>query len=223
MSYRFTIHMILPICCLLPILVARLCRNKSKEKRTPINEAASKTVISKKVTLVRMLCADNKFIDVNPAVTIFPPILGRILGVRDGFAPLTVDEDGYARTDILKYFSIERSEFVDCLNFLRTGYIRRRVKMTTTFLVLGGCEAFEAKRKQISQANNAEEMKRIEAVERLLKLKQENPLNPEENLLHLFKFEMHSQFWEHDENWECTSQLPQSGTGQRMLWWRKRV
>jgi hypothetical protein len=46
---RFTIHMILPICCLLHILaacfIARLCRSKSKSKRTQINEATSKIVI----------------------------------------------------------------------------------------------------------------------------------------------------------------------------------
>jgi uncharacterized membrane protein len=46
---RFTIHMILPICCLLHILVAcfiaRLCRSKSKRKRSQINEATSKIVI----------------------------------------------------------------------------------------------------------------------------------------------------------------------------------
>jgi len=46
---RFTIHMILPISCLLHILlacfIARLCRGKSEEKRTQINEATSKIVI----------------------------------------------------------------------------------------------------------------------------------------------------------------------------------
>jgi hypothetical protein len=46
---RFILHMILPLCFLLAILsacfAARLCRNKSKQHRTQINETTSKIVI----------------------------------------------------------------------------------------------------------------------------------------------------------------------------------
>ena len=53
--------MILPICCLLPILVARLCRNKSKEKRTPINEATIKTKLKMFNLPADMLCHIYEF------------------------------------------------------------------------------------------------------------------------------------------------------------------
>lgn len=115
----------------------------------------------------------------------------------------------------LKKFSIERNDFVDCLIFLRTGHIRHIGNLMTTFNILGGCNAFDAKCEQIRQENKAAEMKQTEEAEKRLRTKQENPLTPEDNDLGLFLFEIHPNHWDHDGTWEVTSAID------HMLWWRK--
>ncbi len=61
------------------------------------------------------------------------------------------------------------------------------------------------------------EIKEVAKAEECLKTKQENPLTPEENILGLFRFEVHEIGWQPDGTWECTAPLD------HLLWWRKRV
>ena len=165
---------------------------------------------------IQILCANDEKLIVDPtSLTNVPPVLARLLGLREGFAPPEVDENGYMT--FLKKFSIERNDFVDCLIFLRTGHIRRIGNLMNTFNILGGCNAFDAKCEQIRQENKAVEMKQTEEAEKRIRMKQENPLTPEENDLGLFRFELHSPSWNHDGTWEVTSAID------HMLWWRKRV
>jgi len=165
---------------------------------------------------IQILCANDEFLIVDPtSLANVPPVLARLLGVVEGFAPPEVDENGYMT--FLKKFSIERNDFVDCLIFLRTGHIRRIGNLMNTFNILGGCNAFDAKCEQIRQENKAAEMKQTEEAEKRLRMKQENPLTPEDNDLGLFRFELHPNHWNHDGTWEVTSAID------HMLWWRKRV
>ena len=165
---------------------------------------------------IQILCAnDEKIIVDTTALTNIPPVLERFFGLREGFAPPEVDGDGFLT--FLKKFSIARVDFVDCITFLRTGHIRRIGQLMSTFNILGGCEAFDAKCEQLGQENKAAEIKRLEEVETRTRMKQENPLTPEENILGLFKFEMQSISWEHDATWQATSRVD------HLTWWRKRL
>tara|TARA_B100000795_G_scaffold177030_1_gene133790 strand:- start:348 stop:563 length:216 start_codon:yes stop_codon:yes gene_type:complete len=60
-------------------------------------------------------------------------------------------------------------------------------------------------------------MKQTEEVEKRLRMKQENPLTPEDNYLGLFRFELHATGWQHDGTWQSTTPM------NHLLWWRKRV
>ena len=165
---------------------------------------------------IQILCAnDEKIIVDTTALTNIPPVLERLFGLREGFAPPEVDGDGYLT--FLKKFSIERVDFVDCITFLRTGHIRRIDQLMNTFNILGWCEALDAKCEQLCQENKAAEIKRLKEVETRTRMKQENPLTPEENILGLFKFEIQSINWVHDETWQATSQV------NHLIWWRKRL
>jgi len=165
---------------------------------------------------IQILCANDEKIIVDPtSLANVPPIMARLLGLIEGFAPPEVDENGLLT--FLKNFSIERNEFVDCIIFLRTGHIRRIGNLMNTFNILGGCDAFDAKCEQIRQENKAAEMKQTEEVEKRLRMKQENPLTPEDNDLGLFRFELQPIFWQHDDTWQCTA------SEGHLVWWRKGV
>ena len=162
---------------------------------------------------IQILCANDEKIIVDPtSLENVPPVMARLLGLGEGFAPPEVDENGH-RT-FLKNFSIERDDFVDCIIFLRTGHIRRIDKLMRTFNILGGCDALDEKYEKIRQENEAVSQ-RDDAVKRL---QMNNPLLPHQNTEGLFIFEAHPSTWTHDGTWQVTSSL----IGTHLLWWRKR-
>tara|TARA_B110000285_G_scaffold235601_1_gene318532 strand:+ start:37613 stop:38125 length:513 start_codon:yes stop_codon:yes gene_type:complete len=162
---------------------------------------------------IQILCANNERILVDiDSISNIPPVLARLLGLCEGFAPPEVDKDG--QLTFLKKFSIERDDFVDCIIFLRTGHIRRIDKLMCTFNILGGCDALDEKYEKIRQENEAVSQ-RDDAVKRL---QMNNPLLPHQNTEGLFIFEAHPSTWTHDETWQVTSSL----IGTHLLWWRKR-
>ena len=142
-----------------------------------------------------------------------PEVLGRFLGIVEGFSSPEVDEFG--RLTFAANFDISRKRFLECITFLRTGYVRDVFELMETFNIIGGCDTLDKlyEQKAKEAVENSIERKKI------TKLRMENPLCPEENIHGLFQFEVHPYGWTHDNSWEVASCVQETP---HVLWWRKK-
>lgn len=95
-------------------------------------------LIQIKMTLICVLCADDFCVAIDiDSLKDCPPVLGRFLGLGDGFAPPETDDLG--RLTFAAKFGITRARFLDCLAFIRCGRVNDIHQLMDTFNVLGGC------------------------------------------------------------------------------------
>ena len=74
------------------------------------------------MTLICVLCADDYCVAIDvDTLKDCPPVLGRFLGLGDGFAPPETDDLG--RLTFAVKFGIIRDRFLDCLAFVRCGRV----------------------------------------------------------------------------------------------------
>lgn len=159
-----------------------------------------------------ILCSDGFCVLLDTgSITNCPPVLGRLLGLVEGFALPEVDNCG--RLIFAFNLQIPRRRFLECINFLRTGYVRDVFELSETFNVLGGCDELDIyfKNKLINDAKIEQHNNQ------LLEFKYKNPLCPEMNIFSLYKFEIHGDTWVHDDTWEITSVVKETP---HMYWWR---
>lgn len=92
-----------------------------------------------------LVCMDDEIVALDTSID-YPHILKIFLGLVDGpWKAPKIDEEG--RLTFLKDLGIYRSSFMQCISFLRTGFIPfdavRKHKLTETFNILGGCEEYD--------------------------------------------------------------------------------
>jgi len=167
------------------------------------------------MTTVQVLCYDELPVVVNldDIRDTCPPVLARFLGMVDGFAAPPKDE--YGQLTFAKTYGITQKTFVDAMAFLRTGHARFDDDILRAFTVLGGCDAFDEK----VRAKDAlrEQEAKYNRVMRDNKL--HNPMTPEHDVRHMYRFEAHASDWPHTEEWECCQQVTHNNC---VYWWRKR-
>lgn len=124
-----------------------------------------------KLPVVKLLvCKDDGILAVDTTIE-YPHILKLFLGLVDGpwKAPKT---DEYGRLTFLKDFGIHRSSFMQCISFIRSGFIpfdaAKKQKLTETFNILGGCKEYD------------------NALRELFREEHDNPLRPEDDTSKLY-------------------------------------
>ena len=165
-----------------------------------------------RLIIVYVLCSDGGIVAIDTSSLQYcPPVLARFLGITGGFKPPRVNKVGHLV--FAADFQIPRINFLECITYLRSGYVRDVMELMETFNILGGCDVLdEFYQKQVVDDD--------ERVEEAKKIRKENPLTPEENTLGLFQFEAHPTTWVHGSEWQVTAPLTDDT---RVLWWRKRV
>jgi len=165
-----------------------------------------------KLSIVQVMCSDDAVVIDTSDLKHCPRVLSHLLGIIDDFKSPEVDEFG--RLTFAANLNIPRNRVLQCLTFLRTGYVNNVNELMETFNVLGGCDALdEYCRKQQEKAAS-----KVEEDNKIVQLKQENPLCPKENLLGLFVFEPHNLTWVHGDEWDCTNVVEEAP---HLFWWRK--
>lgn len=166
-------------------------------------------------TLVCVLCADDFCVAIDlDTLKNCPPVLGRFLGLGDGFAPPETDDLG--RLTFAAKFGIIRDRFLDCLAFVRCGRVHDIHQLMDTFNVLGGCDALDKCYQSVLNDSQEEQARLKEEYEQ----RKRNPMTPQENMLGLFEFQAHPSVWTVPEGWETT--MPVNETP-HIFWWRKRI
>ena len=100
---------------------------------------------SKRPVVKLLVCMDDEIMALDTSID-YPHILKLFLGLESGpwKAPKT-DEEG--RLTFLKDLGIYRSSFMQCISFLRSGFIPfdaiKKQKLTETFNILGGCKEYD--------------------------------------------------------------------------------
>ena len=180
-----------------------------------MSSAKNANMKSEGTNMVYILCSDGACVvlDTN-ALPICPPVWARFMGLGQGFAPPELDE--YGRLTFVSNFQIPRRRFLECLNFLRTGYVRDVLELSETFNILGGCDELDNYYKN-KLKRDAEH---VAHNEKMFQLRTENPLCPNENIQKLFKFEVHAIDWVHDDTWDVGSVVTESP---HLVWWRRRL
>jgi len=165
--------------------------------------------------IVCVLCYDNYCVAIDlDALKDCPPVLGRFMGLGDGFAPPEVDELG--RFTFVAKFGIIRDRFLDCLAFVRCGRVNDIHQLMDTFNVLGGCDALDKCYQNILKDSREEKARLREEQEQ----RKRNPMTPPENMLGLFEFQAHPTVWTVTEGWEATMSVAETP---HIFWWRKRI
>ena len=155
---------------------------------------------------VTCVCMYDKEIVVNPRIfTYCTPVLARFFGLGD-FAPPNRDEQG--RLTFLRDMEIERRHFVPIISFLRSGYVDDIDYLMHTMNILGGCDALDAHYLKLKKDEKQA------AASRMM-----NPLEPKDDFLGIYKFEVHPSYWNHDGTWQVTKKISNTND----YWWRHGV
>lgn len=171
--------------------------------------------MNENVNMVHILCSDGACValDTN-SLTTYPPMWARFMGLCEDFAPPELDECG--RLTFLSNFQIPRMRFLECLNFLRTGYVRDVLELSETFNILGGCDELD----QYYKNQLEKDAEHVAHNQKMFQLRTENPLCPNENIQQTFRFEAHPMNWVHDDTWDVGSVITESP---HLFWWRQRL
>ncbi len=119
-----------------------------------------------KLPVVKLLvCENDEVLAVDTSIE-YPHIIKLFLGIESGpWKEPKVDE--YGRLTFLKDFGIYRSSFMQCISFIRSGFIPfdadKKTKLTETFNILGGCKEYD------------------NALRELFREQHDNPLCPEDD------------------------------------------
>lgn len=156
------------------------------------------------MTFKHCLCADDEVLIVDTHDFKNEPVLWRMLGEDEEFAAPETDQ--YGRLLFLKRFDIKRAAFLECIVFLRSGYVKNIQLLLNVFAVFGGCARLDEAYKKSQALVDAEKTKKLD-----------NPIHPSEDFLHLYKFELHAYDWAHANEWEVSANF-----NDNLVWWRKR-
>ena len=156
------------------------------------------------MTFKHCVCADDEVVIVDTRNFRNEPVLWRMLGGDEDFAEPETDE--YGRLLFLKRFGIQRSDFLECIVFLRSGCTKNMKVLFNVFAVFGGCERLDDAYRKMQAMLDMEKTKKLD-----------NPVHPSEDYLHLYKFELHTHDWTHTGEWEVSA-----NHNSILVWWRKR-
>ena len=157
---------------------------------------------------VSLLCVDNQslIVDVESIRDRCPPVLLRFLGAVDGFKAPPTNAEG--QLVFAQEYGITRLQMAACVIFIRSGaFIISMEELMEVFTIFGGCDALD------------EWYAAREAAQEIMKqAKQENPLNPSEDVMKMFSWATHEAGWGVEEGWDCMSSVKYSAK----YWYRKR-
>ena len=154
---------------------------------------------------VECVCADNESLFVNTLLFRHSqPVISRMLGIAEGFAAPQLDE--FDRLTFLKNFGICRDDFAQCQAFLSSGHVTNVGTLVRTFSIFGGCPALDTYIVKQREKVLLDETKRLN-----------NPIHPGEDILGLYRFELHLPEWQHADDWSVSMKAGP------YVWWRKRI
>jgi hypothetical protein len=123
-----------------------------------------------KLPVVKLLvCKDDEMMAVDTNIE-YPHILKLFLGLVDGpWKAPNNDEEG--RLTFLKDLGIDRSSFLQCILFLRTGFIPfeefKQTKLSETFNILGGCKEYDNSLRELFREEHANPLRPLDDISKL--------------------------------------------------------
>ena len=164
-----------------------------------------------KENFVKLISSDNKeiLVDINSiknkkrCSTVLLRFLGELQSDQMFMQP---EKDKQGRLLFLQTFDIERKDFMNCINYIKTGEIHLLNKLTETYNILGGCDELD----KIIEKKQKKKLKEEEG-------KLMNPLYPHDDINNLFDWQMNRNYFGiSNPQWIASANI-----GDGMCWFRK--
>lgn len=139
------------------------------------------------------------------------PVLARLTGHGEFGEPVT---DDMGRLTFPIQFGISRDHMIECISFIRCGYVKNWNTLIHTFNILGGCEKLDI----AYEKHKANKKRMRELQEERTMMAEMNPMCPEENVLGKYVFDARIPA-NLDDGWFACKQIE----GTSYFWCRKAI